>query len=142
MRLQPNDYSCGPIAILNAYYYKYKCFPNISLKKLCNRCLTNEEIGTERWNMNYNNIIDLGKSIYNKQSIIEMSAFILLYSFGEKYAHYVFVERKKDKYFIYNYCDESSDNYINVVKSKEEFEDLIRANPKVDELDYPLAWVV
>ena len=142
MRLQPNDYSCGPIAILNAYYYKYKCFPNISLKKLCNRCLTNEEIGTERWNMNYNNIIDLGKGIYNKKSIIEMSAFILLYSFGEKYAHYVFVERKKDKYFIYNYCDESSDNYMNVVKNKGEFEDLIRANPKVDELDYPLAWVV
>ena len=52
MRLQTDDYSCGPVAIYNAYYYKYNCFPNITLKKLCNRCLTNEQTGTERWYMN------------------------------------------------------------------------------------------
>ena len=142
MRLQTNDYSCGPVAIYNAYCYKYNCFPNISLKKLCNRCLTNEQTGTERWNMNYNNIINLGKCIYNKKNIMKMNVFILLYSFSEKYAHYVFVERIVEKYYIYNYYDELSDSYINVIKSKREFEDLIRANPKVNELDYPLAWIV
>ena len=142
MRFQPNDYSCGPIAICNAYYYRYKCFPSVSLRKLCSRCLTNEETGTKRWNMDENKILKLGSGVYNKKSIMEMNAFILLYSFDESYAHYIFVEKSKDKFFLYNYCDEFSDNYVNVVKSKREFEDLIRANPKVDGLDYPLAWTV
>jgi len=144
MRIQYNDYSCGPIALYNAYFHKYGKYPNISLRTICKKCLTNDEWGTMRWNLIENDVIKLDKPIYNINKIMNIDTFILLYSFGEKYAHYVFVVKElvegQVKYHIYNYCDDFTDNYINITKDSESFRNLLQCNPRVGELDFPLAW--
>ena len=143
MKLQWNDYSCGPIAIHNAYFHRYGKYPNISVTKTCSKCSTTKEDGTERWDIIQNGLFDLGKPTYNINRMIGMDAFILLYSFsmnGEDCAHYVFVVRNEDQYNIYNYVDIVNDVYANVTKNKDEFLKILKRNPRIKGLDYPLAW--
>ncbi len=70
-----------------------------------------------------------------------MKFFILLNLFSEKFAHYVFVENRDNSYMIYNYCDMEHD-YTHILMTRSEFRNILRGNPKVYDLDYPLAWEV
>lgn len=142
MKTQIDGISCGPVALINAYYYKHGTYPKVTIKTLMNKCFTNDEVGTHRWNMTNTEIISLSKPTYNLSKIKSFDACILLYSFGEKYAHYVFVVRECGGYKIYNYCGEESDNYEHVIMTEEEYNDMLRANPRVEGLDYPLAWKI
>jgi len=148
MKLQTDDFSCGPVAIINAYYYKHSEYPkNITIKRLTHICETNQEYGTYRWNIKKNPIIKLEKSVYNTKKILGMNRFILLYSFSfsnRVCAHYIFVEKDNDIYKLYNYFDSDENNYVNRSMDKFRFiEKLIKNNPTTDdELDYPLAWEI
>ena len=145
MKLQWDEYSCGPVAICNAYFHRYGRYPNISIRRMCMKCSTTEEDGTERWDIVQNGILDLGKPTYNINRIMEMDAFILLYSFStdsEDCAHYVFVIKNSDQFHIYNYADIVKDTYVNVIKNKDDFLDILKRNPRVNGLDYPLAWSI
>ena len=42
---------------------------------------------------------------------------------------------------IYNYCDMEHD-YTHILMNRSEFSDILRGNPRVNELDYPIAWEV
>ena len=141
MKLQTDDYSCGPVALQNAYYHLYGKYPSVTIKKLCSKCSTTYEFGNWRWDLHKNGLIQLNKGIYDINKIANLDAFILLYSFSEKNAHYVFVVNHGDYYFIYNYCDLEHD-YTHIAMSKNEFRNILRANPKVNGLDYPIAWEV
>ena len=141
MKLQTDDYSCGPIALQNAYYYLNGNYPKVTIKKLCERCSTTYEFGTWRWDLHKNGLMHLHKGVYNVEKIMKMKAFILLYSFGEKYAHYVFVENRGNSYMVYNYCDMEQD-YTHILMNRSKFRNILRGNPRVNDLDYPIAWEV
>jgi hypothetical protein len=142
-KLQKDDYSCGPIALMNAYKYVYNIFPKISLRKLLKECKTDPiNYGTYRWNIiesSLSNII-YKKPTYSLDKMLNYDAFILLYSFNEKYAHYIFVVNCKDTtYNLYNFIHE--DKYVNIKVTKKYFlNNILKFNPKIDDLDYPLAW--
>jgi len=142
MKIQRDGISCGPVALINAYYYKHGTYPKMTTRTLMRKCSTDDKVGTHRWNMMDCEIVRLGKPTYNLNKIKGFDACILLYSFGKKYAHYVFVVRKCGGYKIYNYCDEDSDDYEHVTMTEEEYSDMLRANPRVEGLDYPLAWCI
>ena len=142
MITQKDGISCGPVALINAYYYNHGKYPNVTTQRLMCRCLTNDEVGTYRWNMKNGEIIRLGKPTYNLNRIKRFDACILLYSFGEDAAHYVFVRNDGNSYTLYNYCDDNTDGYVHLVMTSGEFDELLRANPRVNGLDYPLAWSV
>ena len=84
-------------------------------------------------------LVNLGKAVYNKERIKNMKAFILLYS-GEGFAHYVFVVNKVSYYNVYNYIHD--DKYVHRKIIKRDLDDLLRANPIIDGLDYPVAWKI
>jgi len=49
MKLQTDDYSCGAVSLMNAYYNKHHCYPkNMTIKRINNICETTEEYGTYR----------------------------------------------------------------------------------------------
>lgn len=141
MLLQYDDSSCGPIAIMNACeYLNKKCGrTRRTIHKLRTVCKTNEDVGTMRWNIENNGVLNLGKAIYNKEHIKKMKAFILLYS-GDKFAHYVFVVNRGFYYTVYNYIHK--DQYVHKILSVSEFDELLMANPKIYGLDYPVAWKI
>ena len=141
MKLQLDDYSCGPIALQNAYFHLHGEYPKVSIKKLCETCSTTYEFGTWRWDLHKNGLMHLNKGVYDVNKIVNMDAFILLYSFAEKYAHYVFVVNRGDYYFVYNYCDLETD-YTHKMMPRDEFRNILRGNPRVYDLDYPIAWEV
>ena len=143
MKLQTDDYSCGPIALINAYIYLHGKYPRISTRTLTIECLTTEN-GTNRWDLDNNSILILKKPTYNIKKIMEMNAFILLYSFSKSNAHYVFVKKVDNENFhIYNYYDTENDSYINIVMDQESFlHKILRKNPRISNLDYPLAWTI
>ena len=138
MKLQTDDFSCGPVALINAYYNKHSEYPkNMSIKRLNNICETNQEYGTYRWNIKNNPIIKLQKSVYNTKKILGMKRFILLYSFSfsnRVCAHYIFVEKDNDIYKLYNYFYSDENNYVNRSMDKLTFiEKLIKNNPTTDD---------
>ena len=144
MKLQQDDHSCGPVAIINAFCFQQKKYPRISTNKLKHLCSTNENYGTYRWDMDKNSILSLPKPVYHIDKIIQMDAFILLYSF-DKYAHYAFVEKdvKNNQYIIYNHFDWKTDQYSHYKIGQSEFiEKILKNNPKKDEMDFPVAWEI
>ena len=144
MKLQQDDYSCGPVAIINAYFYQQKKYPPISTNKLKHECITNEVYGTHRWDMTNNSILSLAKPVYDINKIIQMDAFILLYSF-DRYAHYAFVEKdfQNNQYILYNHFDLKNDQYSHDSIQETEFtQKILKNNPKKDELDFPVAWKI
>lgn len=144
-RLQCDDYSCGPVALINAYKYIYGEFPKITLRKLLNECETDPiKDGTHRWNMidsSLSNVI-VRKPTYTINKILKYEAFVLLYSFNDEDAHYIFVVNCKDgTYNFYNYIHDNK--YVNVKVTKDYFVDnVLKYNPKINGLDYPLAWKI
>lgn len=147
--IQYDDYSCGPVALINAYYclygkYPFNCaiykHPSKAIRKLREECSTDKIDGTRRWNISKNSIISLEKPIYNVRKILELEKFILLFSFREDnaiWAHYIFVERFSKGYRVYNYHGKQR-NY-----NTESFTmNFLKRNPKKYELDYPLAWKI
>jgi len=141
MLIQYDNSSCGPIAIMNACeYLNKKCGrTRLTIQKLRKICDTDDDIGTMRWDINRNGVLNLGKAVYNKKRIKNMKAFILLYS-GDGFAHYVFVVNNGTSYIVYNYIYENQ--YVHRKMNVDEFDDLLRANPIVDGLDYPIAWKI
>ena len=141
MLLQYDESSCGPIAIMNACeYLNKKCGrTRRTVHKLREICDTNEYVGTMRWNIENNGVLNLGKAVYIKERIKKMKAFILLYS-GVEFAHYVFVVNNNVNYTVYNYIH--NDQYVHKILSTSEFDDLLRANPIIDGLNYPVAWKI
>jgi len=51
MKLQLDDYSCGPVALQNAYFHIHGEYPRVTIKKLCETCSTTYEFGTWRWDL-------------------------------------------------------------------------------------------
>ena len=92
-----------------------------------------------RWDIEKNGILNLGKAVYNKTRIKNMKAFILLYS-GEEFAHYVFVVNNGCSYNVYNYIHNYK--YIHKKLTIDEFDNLLRANPMMYDLEYPVAWKI
>jgi hypothetical protein len=143
MKLQTNDYQCGPIALVNAYIHKNKKHPPISTRRISHECSTTE-MGTERWNLANNTLFQLGKPTYNTKKIMAMKAFILLYSFDTSSSHYVFViDLDGDNFKIFNYYDVEKQMYTHTTMSRADFfEKLLCTNPKISDLDFPLAWTM
>lgn len=143
MKLQTDDYSCGPISLINAFIYSEEKYPPISTCKLKHECSTSE-YGTERWNMMKNTLIKLDKKpVYNKKKIQKMKAFILLYSFSDLNAHYVFVIKKNEEcYKIFNYYNVKDNSYMHIKMNPKEFLDSLLKNNRINDLDYPLAWEI
>jgi hypothetical protein len=142
MKLQTNDYTCGPVSLINAYYDKNKKYPRVTTRSLSYQCNTTESIGTYRWNLKKNTILSLPKETYQINKIMSMKNFILLYSFEKDYAHYVFVKKQNKSYFIFNYCDTETNDYKNIEMSANDFEDLLRKCSRIKEFDYPVAWEI
>ena len=119
----------------------------MSLKRLNHICQTNEEYGTYRWSMKENTIVKLKKPVYNREKILELKKFILLYSFkflNRVCTHYIFVEKDNDIYKLYNYLHSDENNYVNRSMDKNSFiKKVIKNNPTPhDNLDYPVAWEI
>ena len=143
MKLQTDDYQCGPIALINAYIYLNKKHPPISTRRIAHEISTTEN-GTDRWNLAKNSLLKLGKPTYNKNKILEMKAFILLYSFSRSNAHYVFIIKLDDGNFqIFNYYNNENETYVNSIMDQTDFfQKILNKNPKISNLDYPLAWPI
>ncbi len=154
--LQRDDYSCGPIAILNAYIWKYGKFTSkISFRKLRNLCKTNAKRGTERWNMKIDVLKESNKPIYAikniKKSLENYNGIILDYSFKSVQnninCHYVFIYKDGCNYMVINGLKEINGKleYKNVKYNSWNslYNKILRFNPK-DELglDYPCAWII
>ena len=151
MKLQTDDYSCGAVSLMNAYYNKHHCYPkNMTIKRINNICETTEEYGTYRWCMRKNPLIKLEKSVYTIKKILQMKTFILLYSFslpnGGVSTHYVFVEKDNDyKYTLYNYLYSDEETYVHRTMDKSTFiKKLLKKNSLrgEDDVDYPVAWEI
>lgn len=142
LRLQPDDTSCGPIAIVNAYKHIHQKFPKISVKRIRSICETNNVYGTFRWNITNTSLIDMSKKpIYDIKKIMNQDKFILLYSFSEYSQHYVYVIQKHKIYYIYNYYNPDLNKYEHTSMNEHDFSNLLKNNPRcLNELDYPLAW--
>lgn len=144
LRLQPDDTSCGPIAIVNAYKHIHQHFPKISVKRIRSICKTNNEYGTFRWNITNTSLIDMSKKpIYDIKKIMNQDKFILLYSFSEYCQHYVYVvqDKKQKIYYIYNYYNQDLEKYEHTSMNSSNFMNLLKNNPRCShDLDYPLAW--
>ena len=143
MKLQTNDYQCAPIALANAYIYLKKKHPPISTRRIAHECSTTES-GTDRWNLANTTLFLLGKPTYNTRKILAMKAFILLYSFDRSSAHYVFViGLDGENYKIFNYYDVEEQTYTHTTMSRANFfQNILCANPKICNLDFPLAWTL
>ena len=139
-RTQTDDFSCGPVAVINAYRYINNKFPKTTLNRLRYICKTNEYYGTERKNLIKNTIIDLSEETYNVRRIKTFKAFILLYSVSKLQAHYVFVIKNNNKYTIYNTFDNVNDNYYQITTSEKEFHFNYLKPDMYNNEKYPVAW--
>lgn len=149
MRRQYRDNDCGPNALINAYFYLYNHYPKISTSKLMLECNTNEEIGTEPYFIENNSLIKLDKPIFNKEKILKLKSFILLYRIqNQEVSHYVFVEQKNLEgnmmYYVYNYFDIIDYEFCHVFFPKEDFEEefLIKGAGFFDDHYSPMAWQI
>ena len=167
--IQHDDYSCGPIALINSYYHlynKYPCdcpiteYPRKAIDQIGKECETTKTHGTELWNLSHNSIIQLKKTTYNINKILNYDAFILLYSFKQHpetqhkrldkkddqdvVAHYIFVHKTDDNYKIHNDRILHNEEYMaNPVLNKEQFTTkYLKHNPRIEGLDFPVAWVI
>jgi hypothetical protein len=136
-----NSNNCGPVSIINAFYNLYGHFPNCNSWRLAGRLETNNEFGTEPWMMEENGLIKLGKMIFRREKILELEKFIILYIIDETLAHYVFVERTGNEYYVYNYTTED-DRFVNKSLNGDEFEKEFFKYRRDEELDYPIAWKI
>jgi len=143
MNTQGKDYNCGPVALKNAYVYKYGHFPQTTLNRLSHECNTNDIYGTERWDIAKNSILPLGKPIYDTNKILNLGSFILLYVLEDEWPHYVFVVTKNSTYNVYNYYDPVKDRYSHINLKREDFYNIfLKNNPRFCDLDYPVAWKI
>ena len=147
MKVQPPGSStCGPIALLNAYYYLHKRYPpNVTTRRLSYSCNTSDEYGTEIWEIEDNKIIELKKKTFDKEKILNLKAFIMLFYVGNFSAHYVFVEKDETSidpcYNVYNYGRSGAHKYTQLFYQKDEFiQEFFKLRDDVDDYDYPIAW--
>lgn len=152
---QDNDYICGPIAILNAYYRCYKKYPFDktnrkypinSINELCKIMKTSHK-GTRIDNLLNCGIMKLGRTRRNIHNIIHLKRFILMYSFISENRiryHLVFVEKNNENHYsIYN--GDSCGFYQNL--NKQTFYELylkdnliVKHKSKI--YQFPMAWEV
>lgn len=147
---QRDGYSCGPIALKNAYIYKNKPKNNdpalrVTLKRLRRECRTNLTYGTPHYNLtNYREIpelqnLNLSRPVYNVNDIMNLDAFILLYS-NVVTEHYVFVTHKRLHYHVYNGFNYNKRRHDHLILSPEKFQGLLNdCIPKLG-VQYPVAW--
>lgn len=140
---RPEAVTCGPVSVLNAYYYLHGKTPGFGTRELYKRMNTSEEYGTDPWAMHENGIIKLGKEVWDMEKIIQMNSFIILYPTDELESHYVFVSQKDGLYWIWNFYCEVENVFTHVVMDEEDFINTFFHLPpewkRQEDGDYPMA---
>jgi hypothetical protein len=152
--LQLDDYTCGPVAIINANVWKNgSCY--LGIENLSQKCKTNKIRGTERWDLDVTILGISQKPAYNisliKEELAKGNSAIILISFRNSDnsvgAHYIFVEKAdNNKLLAHNssYRDDISKYKDEYFEDWDMFYDSqLKFNPNDEKgLFYPCAWIV